>query len=122
MASSTKFASKSGNSARRTAADAIGVTFSYKDYRIEGPGRYKTMTLKPDEFIRRFLMHVLPNGFHRIRHYGLLASGTKTETIVRARQLIAAATPAQTAPTQPAPDNAARQTTRPTRVRAAAAA
>ena len=65
------------------------------------------MTLKPDEFIRRFLMHVLPNGFHRIRHCGLLASGTKTETIVRARQLIAAATPAQTAPTQPAPDNAA---------------
>ena len=65
------------------------------------------MTLKPDEFIRRFLMHVLPNGFHRIRHYGLLASGTKTETIVRARQLIAAATPAQTAPTQQAPDNAA---------------
>ena len=62
---------------------------------------------RPDEFIRRFLMHVLPNGFHRIRHYGLLASGTKTETIVRARQLIAAATPAQTAPTQQAPDNAA---------------
>ena len=92
---------------RPFAADAIGVTFSYKDYRIEGPGRYKTMTLKPDEFIRRFLMHVLPNGFHRIRHYGLLASGTKTETIERARQLIAAATPAQTAPTQPAPDNAA---------------
>src|SRR6266436_5656007 len=89
------------------AADATGVTFSYKDYRIEGPGRYKTMTLKPDEFIRRFLMHVLPNGFHRIRHYGLLASGTKTETIVRARQLIAAAAPAQTAPTQQAPDNAA---------------
>ena len=92
---------------RPFAADATGVTFSYKDYRIEGPGRYKTMTLKPDEFIRRFLMHVLPNGFHRIRHYGLLASGTKTETIERARQLIAAATPAQTAPTQPAPDNAA---------------
>ncbi len=93
------------SNSRLIAADATGVTFSYKDYRIEGPGRYKT--LKPDEFIRRFLMHVLPNGFHRIRHYGLLASGTKTETIERARQLIAAATPAQTAPTQPAPDNAA---------------
>src|SRR5713101_1853445 len=95
------------SNSRLIAADATGVTFRYKDYRIEGPGRYKTMTLKPDEFIRRFLMHVLPNGFHRIRHYGLLASGTKTETIARARQLIAAATPAQTAPTQQAPDNAA---------------
>ena len=46
-----------------TEADATGVTFRYKDYRIKGPGRYKTITLKPDEFIRRFLMHVLPNGF-----------------------------------------------------------
>src|SRR5258708_1219820 len=64
---------------------------------IHGPGRYKPMTLKPDEFIRRFLMHVLPNGFHRIRHCGLLASGTKTETIARARQLIATVAPAQTA-------------------------
>src|SRR6266480_4039034 len=94
------------SNSRLIAADATGVTFRYKDYRIEGPGRYKTMTLKPDEFVRRFLMHVLPNGFHRIRHCGLLASGTKTETIARARQLIAAATPAQTAPTQQAPDNA----------------
>src|SRR6195256_4563901 len=62
------------SNSRLIAADATGVTFSYKDYRIEGPGRYKTMTLKPDEFIRRFLMHVLPNGFHRIRHCGLLSS------------------------------------------------
>jgi len=65
------------------------------------------MTLKPDEFIRRFLINVLPNGFHRIRHYGLLASGTKTETIARARQLIAAAKPAQTEQKQQAPDSAA---------------
>ena len=95
------------SNSRLIAADATGVTFSYKDYRIEGPGRYKTMTLKPDEFIRRFLMH---DGFHRIRHYGLLASGTKTETIGGAASVgsvFAAATPAQTAPTQPAPDNAA---------------
>jgi hypothetical protein len=77
---------------RLIAADASGVTFSYKDYRIEGPGRYKTMTLTPTEFIRRFLMHVLPKGFHRIRHCGLLASGAKAETIARARELIAAAT------------------------------
>ena len=55
---------------RLIAADATGVTFKYKDYRIEGPERYKTMTLATGEFIRRFLMHVLPKGFHRIRHYG----------------------------------------------------
>ena len=67
------------SNSRLIAADATGVTFRYKDYRIEGPGRYKTMTLKPDEFIRRFLIHVLPKGFHRIRHYGLLASGTKAD-------------------------------------------
>jgi hypothetical protein len=54
----------------------------------QGPGRYKSMMLKPAEFIRRFLIHVLPNGFHRIRRYGLLASGTKTETIARAQKLI----------------------------------
>jgi hypothetical protein len=94
------------SNSRLIAADATGVTFSYKDYRIEGPGRYKTMTLKPDEFIRRFLIHVLPNGFHRIRHCGLLASGTKTQTIARIRELIAGTT-AQTAPTQQALDNAA---------------
>jgi hypothetical protein len=65
------------------------------------------MTLKPGEFIRRFLIHVLPNGFHRIRHCGLLASGTKAETIARARELIAAVTPVQTVLQQQPPDNAA---------------
>ena len=94
------------SNSRLIAADATGITFSYKDYRIEGPGRYKTMTLKPDEFIRRFLMHVLPNGFHRIRHCGLLASGTKTETIARARQLIATVAPVQTAHQPQPPDSA----------------
>jgi hypothetical protein len=92
---------------RLIAADQTGVTFRYKDYRIEGPGRYKTMTLTPGEFIRRFLMHVLPKGFHRIRHYGLLASGNKADTIARARELIAAATPTQTAQKQQAADSAA---------------
>jgi hypothetical protein len=95
------------SNSRLIAADATGVTFRYKDYRIEGPGRYKTLTLKPGEFIRRFLIHVLPKGFHRIRHCGLLASGTKVETIARARELIAAATPAQTAQKQQAPNSAA---------------
>jgi hypothetical protein len=49
---------------RLVSADEKGVTFEYKDYRIEGPGRYKTMTLATDEFIRRFLLHVVPKGFH----------------------------------------------------------
>jgi hypothetical protein len=70
------------------------------------------MTLKPAEFIRRFLIHVLPNGFHRIRHYGLLASGTKTETIARAREL-AAVTPVQPRTSCRLP-RAPRRTTSPT--------
>jgi hypothetical protein len=74
---------------RLVSADENGVTFKYKDYRIEGPARYKTMTLATDEFIRRFLIHVLPKGFHRIRHYGLLASGSRAANIARARELLA---------------------------------
>jgi hypothetical protein len=79
---------------RLIAADASGVTFTYKDYRIEGPGRYKRMTLETGEFIRRFLIHVLPKGFHRIRHYGLLASGARAENLATMRILIAMAAPA----------------------------
>ena len=82
------------SNSRLIKADETGVTFRYKDYRIEGPGRYKTMTVAPGEFIRRFMLHVLPKGFHRIRHYGLLASSrTKADTIERARELIKLATP-----------------------------
>jgi hypothetical protein len=73
---------------RLIAADGKGVTFKVKDYRIEGPGRYKTMTLATGEFIRRFLTHVLPKGLHRIRHYGLFANGSRAEYIARARQLL----------------------------------
>ena len=69
-----------------TAYDGKGVTFKWKDYRTQGTERYKLMTLSVDEFIRRFLMHVLPAGFHRIRSYGLLASGKRAENIARARQ------------------------------------
>jgi hypothetical protein len=69
-------------------ADATSVTFKVKDYRIEGPGRYTTMTLKVAEFIRRFLIHVLPKGFHRIRHYGLLAGGARDESLAQARELL----------------------------------
>jgi hypothetical protein len=55
---------------RLIAVDQHSVTLKVKDYRIDGPGRYTTMTLDAGEFIRRFLIDVLPKGFHRIRHYG----------------------------------------------------
>jgi hypothetical protein len=79
---------------RLVALDERGVTFRYKDYRRNGQARYRTMTLSADEFIRRFLLHVLPKGFHRIRHYGLLASAGCKANIARARELIAAPIPA----------------------------
>jgi len=71
--------------------DETGVTFRYKDYRRDGPERQRVMTLAPHEFIRRFLLHVLPHGFHRIRHYGLLASSARKANIARARDLLAVA-------------------------------
>jgi hypothetical protein len=73
---------------RLIACDQHGVTFKWKDYRLEGSERYKLMTLATDEFIRRFLIHVLPAGFHRIRYYGLLASGVRAANIARARQML----------------------------------
>jgi hypothetical protein len=73
---------------RLIASDQNGVTFKWKDYRREGRERYQAMTLATHEFIRRFLMHVLPAGFHRIRYYGLLASGKRAENIARARELL----------------------------------
>jgi hypothetical protein len=69
------------------------VTFKRKDYRIEGRDRYKQMTLATEEFIRRFLIHVLPKGLHRIRHYGLFAKNACADNIARARELLAAAKP-----------------------------
>jgi len=78
---------------RLIAADERGVTFKFKDYRVEGTDRYKTMTVATDEFIRRFLIHVLPKGLHRIRHYGLFANGNRAETIARARELLAVPAP-----------------------------
>jgi predicted Zn-ribbon and HTH transcriptional regulator len=68
--------------------DDKGVTFKWKDYRAKGRDRQKLMTLASDEFIRRFLIHVLPRGFHRIRHYGLFANGARAENLARARQLL----------------------------------
>jgi hypothetical protein len=86
---------------RLIAFDERGVTFRYKDYRRNGPARYCTMTLAPDEFIRRFLLHVLPKGFHRIRHYGLLASATCKANIAHAKELIAAPLPVIDPSTEP---------------------
>ena len=76
------------SNSRLVALGDNGVTFKWKDYRIEGRDRYKTMTLATHEFIRRFLIHVLPPGFHRIRHYGLFASSKRGENIKRARELL----------------------------------
>ena len=80
---------------RLVALDETGVTFRYKDYRREGAGRQRTMTLTADEFIRRFLLHVLPKGFHRIRHYGLLASAGRRTNLARARDLLAVPSPTE---------------------------
>ncbi len=66
------------------------MTFKWKVYRIKGPDRLSTMTLDAAEFIRRFLLHVLPSGFHRIRHYGLFAGTVRARNIERARQLLTA--------------------------------
>jgi Putative transposase len=77
---------------RLIACDRTGVSFRWKDYRADGRDRQKAMTLATAEFIRRFLTHVLPHGFHRIRHYGLLASGTRADNIARARRLLDAST------------------------------
>ena len=81
------------SNSRLVSADGTSVTFKVKDYRIEGAGRYKTMTLHAHEFIRRVLIHVLPKGFHRIRHTGFLASGVKAKNIAKARQLLAVPEP-----------------------------
>jgi len=70
---------------RLVALNDKGVTFKWKDYRLEGRERYGVMTLDTHEFIRRFLMHVLPAGFHRIRYYGLLTSPTRAKNIARIR-------------------------------------
>jgi hypothetical protein len=76
------------SNSRLIAFDNSGVTFKWKDYRAKGRERQKIMTLAAHEFIRRFLIHVLPSGFHRIRHYGLFASGSRADNLARARQLL----------------------------------
>ena len=78
---------------RLIAHDERGVTFHYKDYRADGLARRKVMTLATDEFIRRFLLHILPKGFHRIRHYGLFANTGRAANIARLRELLGSAPP-----------------------------
>lgn len=73
---------------RLVAFDERGVTFRWKDYRAKGRTRHKIMTLETGEFMRRFLLHVLPAGFHRIRHYGLLANPVRRASLAKARELL----------------------------------
>ena len=81
------------SNSRLVSCDSQGVIFKYKDYRRKGRERYKTLPLAVPEFIRRFLLHVLPSGFHRIRHYGLFANGGRTRNISLARELLAMPAP-----------------------------
>lgn len=86
------------SNSRLLAMDEHGVSLRWKDYRAKGRTRHKTMTLAPEEFMRRFLLHVLPCGFHRIRHYGLLANGARKSCLSLARELL------QVSPAQAASD------------------
>lgn len=95
------------SNSRLIACDADGVSFRWTDYRDKGRQRSKVMRLSVDEFIRRFLLHVLPDGFHRIRHYGLFGNGVRQENLARVRALLAVAdkpradAPAPDAPIEP---------------------
>ena len=100
---------------RLISADQAGVSFKWKDYRIDGPDRYKTMTLPTHAFIRRFLTHVLPKGLHRIRHYGLFANGSRAANIARARELLAVPSCSKKAETSATADDEARVLPRPCR-------
>ncbi|WP_140635978.1 IS91 family transposase [Methylibium rhizosphaerae] len=98
------------SNSRLLALDEHGVTFRWKDYRAKGRTRHKTMTLSAGEFMRRFLLHVLPTGFHRIRHYGLLANGSRTSSLTLVRTLLHAPAPVQQVEHSDEHDAAARST------------
>ena len=76
------------SNSRLVTMDEHGVTFRWKDYRAKAKARFKTMTLAADEFMRRFLLHVLPSGLHRIRHFGLLANAGRRGNLAKARELL----------------------------------
>jgi len=90
------------SSSRLVSLDDRGVTFRWKDYRQDGAARQKLMTLAPGEFIRRFLIHVLPSGFHRIRHYGLFTNTVRGANLAKVRALLPAAPAAEAEPEAPA--------------------
>ena len=92
------------SNSRLISFDQRGVTFRYKDYRRGSADRQQVMTLTADEFIRRFLLHVLPTGFHRIRHYGLLAGGCRKDSLALARRMLAVAPPPEDNATEEPPD------------------
>ena len=89
--------------------DEQGVTFRWKDYRAKGRTKIKTMTLSADEFMRRFLLHVLPTGFHRIRHYGLIANGGRRDNLEKVRELLQFADNAAALQEDPTTDSADEQ-------------
>ena len=95
---------------RLVAMDERGITFRWKDYRAKGRTRYKTMTLEAHEFMRRFLLYVLPGGFHRIRHYGLLANAGRRANLARVRALLGCEAPAA----REAPQAGSAESVRPT--------
>ena len=76
------------SNSRLITADSNNVTFKWKDYRIKNKARHRTMSLRTDEFIRRFLIHILPDKFHRIRHYGFLANAVRTQKLVQVREAL----------------------------------
>jgi Putative transposase/Transposase zinc-binding domain len=90
------------SNSRLVAMDDQGVHFRWKDYRAKGRTRYKTMALSPQEFMRRFLLHVLPGGFHRIRHYGLLANGSRRADLGRVREALQVQTQPASVDAEPA--------------------
>jgi hypothetical protein len=81
------------SNSRLLGCDEHGVTFRWKDYRLKGRTRYKAMTLSYVEFMRRFLLHVLPSGFHRIRHYGLFANAARRQNLAIVREQLQQGTP-----------------------------
>jgi hypothetical protein len=99
------------SNSRLLALDERGVTFRWKDYRAQGRTRYKIMTLSTPEFMRRFLLHVLPSGLHRIRHYGLLAPPHRKINIAMARALLQVPAPATPADSDPLSAKASRPPT-----------
>jgi hypothetical protein len=96
------------SNSRLISFDQSGVTFRYKDYRRDGADRQQIMTLTTDEFIRRFLLHVLPRGFHRIRHYGFLAGSNRKAGLAHIRAILG--TPPPPRSTDPEPDTRAAAT------------